>query len=58
MSLNKKIRGYFERSPLELQKSNQKEREVDPFAQLGKTRKKIKSGQCLEIPVQFWRRKD
>jgi len=48
MSLNKKIGGQFERSPLGLQKSNQKEREVDPFAQLGSPGKKIKSGQCLD----------
>jgi hypothetical protein len=43
---------------LGLQKSNQKEKEVDPFAQLGSPGKKIKSGQRLEIPIQFWRRKD
>jgi len=58
MSLNKKIGGYFETSPLGLQKSNQKEKEVDPFSQLDNPGKKIKSGQCLEIPIQFWRRKD
>jgi hypothetical protein len=43
---------------LGLQKSNQKEKEVDPFAQLGSPGKKIKSRECLETPIQFWRKKD
>jgi hypothetical protein len=38
---------------LGLQKSNQKEKEVDPFSQLGSPGKKIKSGQCLEIQYNF-----
>jgi hypothetical protein len=47
MSLNQKIGGVFERSPLGLQESNQKEKEVDSFAQLGSPGKKSKLGSAL-----------
>jgi hypothetical protein len=53
MSLNKKIGGQFERSPLGLQKSHRKEREVDPFAQLGSPGKKSKVGSALRSQYNF-----
>jgi hypothetical protein len=51
--LNKKIGGYFERSPLGLQKSNQKEKDVDPFSRLGSPGKKSKVGSALRSQYNF-----
>jgi hypothetical protein len=44
--------------PCDFKRATIKKKEVDPFFSIRQPRKKIKSGQYLEIPIQSWRRKD